>query len=131
MTTATENVDIDCIDDLTPDMSTVTGSNAIKQAIARRIITPRGGLWYSSGYGFDVRRLLNAAMSNASVWKIKNAIYAQAIAEERVKRATVQVEWHSRTSSLRVFLSLVTDLGPVSMTMTIDQLSVSLLEVES
>ena len=123
-----QNIDIDCSTDLSPGMGLVEDSTAIKQAIVRRLMTQRGGLWYSEAYGFDIRRMLNAPMTKKTVWKIQAAIYAQAMADERVKVARCIVEWIYQTSTLRVNLALQTDLGPVNMTMEISDLTIALLE---
>jgi hypothetical protein len=59
--------DISCYPDLDGSFGLVSGFTLIAQDLARRLETPRGGLFYDSNYGTDVRGWVNAAGTPAQI----------------------------------------------------------------
>ena len=45
--------------DIDPSFATVSGATCLAQALARRLVTPRGTLLDDAGYGTDLRSYLN------------------------------------------------------------------------
>lgn len=52
--------DLSCVVDLDAGLAEVTGNTLLAQALARRLITPRGGLLDDPNYGYDLTQFLNA-----------------------------------------------------------------------
>ncbi len=61
---------------------------AVAQSLARRLSTPRGGLFYDPNYGYDLRSLVGDTMepSNAAM-----AIEAECRKDERVKKVKAEI----------------------------------------
>lgn len=121
--------DISCYPDLDPLGTLVSGNTALAQAIARRLITPRGGLFYDTNYGTDLRLYLNEGMTNEAQSRIKAAIEAECSKDERVSSVTADVTFNAPAKSLAISISLVGGNGPFSLTLAVTSLTVSLLMV--
>jgi hypothetical protein len=62
--------DISCYPDIDASFGVVSGFTLIED-LARRLETPRGGLFYDSNYGTDVRGWVNAAGTPAQIATLK------------------------------------------------------------
>lgn len=69
---------------------TVSGIENLIEALTRRLITPRGGLWYAPDYGLDLRQFLGEAVVDGG-YEIAALIEAELEGDERVLGATVRV----------------------------------------
>ena len=87
--------DFSCIDDLDADLSLASAEVAHAQAIARRLITDRGGLFYDRSYGLNLRRYLNAAVSDLGT--LAAQIEREALSDERTDTAQATVTQTART----------------------------------
>lgn len=97
----TYGINLDCVSDITPTLKRAASEDvALAQAIARRITTPRGKLWYAPDYGYDVRRWLGA--SDPPVGSIAAAISSEARKDERVEDCTTKVEFDATTSTITI-----------------------------
>lgn len=122
------------LDDLDPTLKEESGDKRIGlgEAIGRRLITQKGTLWYDKEYGHDVRQYLNAAFPGDA--RITAEITAEVLEEERVSDVTASV---TRTgaeaeSVLTILLDIESDeLGPFSLTLTVDQLTVEVFVEEA
>lgn len=87
--------DISGVEDLDPNLTFLEGEEeeklAFTQAIARRFVTPQGGLWYKPTYGLDLRSFLADTIRPEIV---EAAISAQARLDERCVNcsATITVQ---------------------------------------
>lgn len=103
----------------------VSGLENLARAIARRYITPRGALWYAPGYGLDLRRYLNEAMTPELLEEMRILVEQEAEKDPRVlfAEASVAPEDHR----VRVALRLETDQGPFDLVLSVDRVSVEVL----
>lgn len=69
----------------------VTGLPVLLEALARRLKTPRGGLFYDPGYGFDVRAFLNSRMLEENLYRLTTGVETECEKDPRVLRADVEV----------------------------------------
>lgn len=94
--------DFSCIEDLDADLSVVSGPEAHAQAIARRLITDRGGLFYDRSYGRNLKRYLNASVSD--IGTLQAQIEREALEDGRTDtaRATVTLTGRTLTTVLRI-----------------------------
>lgn len=76
--------DLSGITDLDPVLAEVSGLKMLGQALARRLITPRGTLCDDPNYGYDVRGELNDDLAPADVGRIASSIDAELRKDERV-----------------------------------------------
>lgn len=113
-------VDISALPDL--DFRPKLGLPNLAEAIARRYITPRGALWYAPGYGLDLRRYLNEAMTPELLEEMRILVEQEAEKDPRVRfaEASVAPEDHR----VRVALRLETDQGPFDLVLSVDRVSV-------
>jgi hypothetical protein len=78
--------DFSAIDDIDQTWSVLRGDRgerrALAQAIARRFVTPRGGLFYDESYGLDLREFVSDGGADPSL--VEPMIEAEARRDERV-----------------------------------------------
>ena len=122
--------DVSTFPDLDPTFAELTGPNALGQAIARRLMTPRGTLDYDPDYGLDVRSLLSAAFDDRRVFSVRAQLQAEIEKDERVLSASVALEVVPEASTLRAHVALETADGPFRLTLAIDSVTVSLLTLD-
>lgn len=123
--------DINCASGLDPLFTLVTGRAALVQAIARRLQTPRGTLaWIgdTADYGYDVRQHLADDLSPRLLSAIATRVEAEALADERVRAAVASVTLLAGV--LRVALSITDAAGPFRLTLSIDAVTVTVLQVQ-
>jgi hypothetical protein len=116
-------IDLAGVDDLTPDLAIVGGRRALIQSIARRLITPRGGLFYDPSYGFDLRQFLSGVTSAPSA--IAAGVVAEAEKDARVEQATAVVTFTGDTLTVR--LSIADGGGPFPLTLSVSKVTVTIL----
>jgi hypothetical protein len=119
--------DLSCVSDLTPNMAEVSGNTVLAQAIARRLITPRGRLIDDPNYGYDLSAFLNADLGPGDVGKITANVYAECLKDERVLDAQVSVSL--ALNVLTVTVTLSTANGPFTLVLSISSVTTSLLTV--
>lgn len=109
--------------DLTPELRRVSGRTAFLQAIARRLRTPRGGLFYAPDYGTDIRSLLSTATTPRA---IEQAITAEVLKDERTESCTARITTDdSGVTEIRI--DVVDADGPFSLTIDPADLTLELL----
>lgn len=77
---------------------------ALIQACVRRLITPRGALWYDPNYGTDLRQFISDV---APVGLVESATISELLKEEAVTRviATARRENESLLLQIQIFAS--------------------------
>jgi hypothetical protein len=100
-------LDLWCVLDVTESLIEVDPARpvAVGQAIARRLITPRGGLVDDPNYGLDLRGYVNRGVTQNSMLQLAAQVRAEALKDDRVIDANVIVTGGLR--SLTVTLELV------------------------
>jgi len=124
--------DLDFVDDIPLNDSLASGLKNLGNALARRLITPRGTLRYDLGYGTDVRQYLNEGVTRADVSAIVAAIQQELESDERVLRANVEkINLNEAASSLTVEIRIDTDEGPFTLVLAIGTVSAEVLKVST
>lgn len=103
---ASLGTDFSCIEDLDADLSLVSAEEGHAQAIARRLITDRAGLFYARSYGRNLKRYLNATVSD--VGTLQAQIEREALEDERTLTAKAEVTLASRTLTTLLRIRSVT-----------------------
>jgi hypothetical protein len=114
--------------DLDPYFRPLAGPRAVAEAVVRRWTTPTGGLFFDPSFGIDVREHLSRATTPSGTYTLASQLAAQAEEDERVQSALVEVSFEVQTRRLRVRAEIRTARGPFTLVLSVDQLSVELLE---
>lgn len=117
-------VDVSCVDDLDPSLSLVAGRSGLGQAMARRISTPRGMLFYDPNYGIDIRGQIKRVFSDTQTARL---IEGECIKDERVDNVAATAELNGATDALEISLQVDDGSGPFDLTVSIDGVTVELL----
>ncbi len=115
--------ELSCVNDIASDGRTVTGFRVVAEAIARRLITPRGRLIRDPNYGFDLTQYINADMSTRDIASLRSSVEAECLKDERVTGAIVSATLDSH-GLLTVTIEI--DLGSDSFTLVVAASDVTL-----
>ncbi len=126
-TDAAYGFDLSCVDDLDPMFPSVSGRTVLVQAIARRLTTSRGGLFYDPDYGLDIRDWLSEGLTPGKVLELEIAIAAQCRRDQRVESAHATCVLDLITLIMTVSVELTDALGPFSFVMNVSAATVTLL----
>lgn len=85
--------DLSGVADLTPHMGESSGRQCLAEALARRLITPRGALFYDPNYGYDLTSLINADLASSDIPRIAASIEEEFRKDERVISAVATVQY--------------------------------------
>lgn len=129
MADLTFGTDISGVTDLDKGFSLVSGPRCLAQAIARRLTTRRGGLFYAPDYGLDVRDMIEERQTAATIAQWQQAIANECEKDERVERATATVTLNTATNTAAITVRIETAAGPFRLTLAVTSLTVELLEV--
>ena len=121
--------DLAALPDLEPRLPLQSGLRNLGEAIARRLQTPRGSLFYAPNYGTDIRAWLNEAMTTDDLFRAKVAVEAECEKDERVLSADAEVVLNRTLQTLTLRLTLTTAAGPFRLVLSVDQVTVTLIEV--
>lgn len=114
--------------DLDPLFGFVEGRAALAQAIALRLDTPHGGLWYDLDYGCNLKRWLNATLDASELFRMQQAVMAECMKDERVLACDARVTLDAQAGRLRVSLALTDDDGPFALELDVSSVRVAVLE---
>ena len=120
--------DLSCYPGLDPLGTLVSGTTAVLQALARRLTTPRGGLFYDPNYGTDVRGFLNEAMTNESIARWKTAIDRECRQDPRVTSIAVDMIPNVAAHTLTIHITGTTADGPFAAVFGVTSLTLDLLK---
>ena len=120
--------DLSCWPGMDPSGAYVSGNVALCQALARRLTTPRGGLWYAPNYGTDVRAWLNEAITPDILSRLKRAVEGECAADERVQTVNADVTGNSQQQSLTIHITGTTQAGPFIFVLAFTSVTVTLLK---
>lgn len=115
--------DLSIIDDLGDGR--VTGFANLASALARRLETPRGGLFYDEDYGTDVREYLNDEIDGDTVFEMQALVAAECEKDPRVMAAEVEIE--ETADGIRVTALIETEEGPFEMVIAASKVTVEVL----
>lgn len=109
--------------DLHPFLPLITGKRAVAEAVARRLLTPRGLLPWAQGEGFDVRDLLGQGFTPAALQSFSAQISTEAEADERVQSAEVTITFNEPRQALAISVRLRTAEGPFTLVLDVSKLA--------
>lgn len=129
--------DFACIEDLDANLSLVTGRVNLAHATARRLGTPRRGLFYDpTDYGEDLRDLIGSAVTPQV---IQQKAEREAIKDERVQDANTLVTRKDRgqegvaedeVGDMTIEIELFDEEGPFDLTLDVTSESLTVANIE-
>lgn len=120
--------ELHCIVDLDEMFTLVTQRTSLIQALARRFITRRGTLVEDETYGFDLREWLGESVGNLELFRLQSGCEEECFKDERVKAATARLTFTEAASRVELELRVTDDAGPFTLVITIDAVTVEVLE---
>lgn len=108
----------------------IGGERVVLEALARRLMTPRGFLDYDPDYGLDLRAYLSAKMTAPKQSALVAEIKSECKKDERVSDAQVTISGPDySTHTMRVTISAtVADGNAFDLVLDVSQARVTLLE---
>jgi len=131
LATSRFGVDIECLADVGPKLPLVSGARNVALAVARRLRTPRGGLFYDPDYGYDLIQFCNADVDAAVMSELRSGIESEALKDDRVKQASCSVTWEPGAERFRVDLRCSSAVGPFRLVLAVGSVTVETLKVEA
>lgn len=115
---------------LTPAMPEVEGDQLMREAILRRLITPKGGL-YSAPFAvsIDLRSYMSADLTadGREIQLMKAAAYGAVNDDPRVLSASVTARYDQSARRVSMAIRGQGTSGPFALTLSVTALSVELL----
>jgi hypothetical protein len=117
--------DISAIPDLSFNLK--TGSAVVVEALARRLTTQRGSLFYALDYGIDVRDLQLAKIDSQILFQWKTNIEHECRRDDRVDDVIAHLTFDASTGILVLEIEVaLLDGETVNFKLTVDASSVTL-----
>ena len=114
--------------DLDPYFAPVSGWRGLGQALARRLVTPRGSLLDDPSYGYDLRSRLNDSLTPADLAALGAIVTRELEADERVETATPTVAFAA--GALRVAARITTASGTFRLVLAVGDVTAEILATE-
>jgi hypothetical protein len=115
-----------------PELSFTTfkdGVDNLSEALARRLMTPRGGLFYDENYGFDTRSFINETMTDQQTYALERLSAIECEKDERVDGATATLS--SVGDEYKLELDVQTTGGEVRLILPLDAVTAEVIRIES
>ncbi len=107
----------------------VDGLTNLGEALARRLITPRGGLFYDPTYGLDLRRYINETLDEATEYEMRVLVEQELEKDPRVYRATVEAVAKD-LKHIHLDALIETATGLFRLTVAVSDVSVEVLRAQ-
>lgn len=115
---------------LDPTFTLISGSQVLRENLARRLQTPRGSIPFAEDYGTDVNLWLSEGMLEDDLDELKMAVEQECLKDERVLDAKAAIEFNAQTQELRLDVAVDTEQGPFRLVVSVDKLNMRLLNPE-
>ena len=119
---------LSCVDDIDPESRTVSGNRVVAEALARRLMTPRGRLIGYPDYGFDLTQFANADLSPRELAGVRAGIVAECLKDQRVVGVTVDLVLDNE-GLLTVTIVVEGSQGPFTLVLAVSSVTVELLSL--
>lgn len=124
-------ISIDGITDSAKTWALASDIKNLGNAIGRRLTTETGSLFYDLGYGYDIRNLLGAPITDEVRQNAARKIEEQCTQDERISQATATIERTDEQSIKITVKGRLSDATSFTFILGINQLTVSLLTAEN
>lgn len=107
-----------------------TGLDNLRGAILRQLQTPRGGLFYDPGYGFDLREAVNAPWNAQTRYQLETFAQAAVERDPRVLEAEVEAR-QIDLERIRLTIRGQTAAGPFALVIDATALTAEVLRADA
>jgi hypothetical protein len=126
--------DLSCTDKLRTGRF-ATKARLVGEAAYRRLTTPRGSLRggeEEQNYGLDLLELIGSASTKTDAASLPSRIRSELEKDERIEtvEATVTRVQNGPATEFEIVIVATTSLGPFTLTLAVDDVTVSLLGIE-
>jgi phage baseplate assembly protein W len=118
--------DVSTFPSLDTTFSTIGGFRVLAEALARRLMTPKGLLTFHPDYGFDLRQFINETIDDSVLARIKQGTIHEILQDERVADADATVTFTQATQTLTVTCQVVTAKGAFQFVLALSSVGVDL-----
>lgn len=105
----------------------VTANRIVGEAIARRLITPRGRLVDDPNYGYALSEFVNADLPAGELARIQAGVQGECVKDERVSTAKATIVLAG--AILVATIVLTTAAGPFTLVLSVDDVTATILQV--
>lgn len=127
--------DVSCVEDIDPTVREVEGEEALAEAWARRLSTPRGSLGSDTNpewaddpdYGLDCQSFLHRKMTAAEIASIPGQIESELLKDERTREVKARLVRFDAEQAFECELDGYTAEGPFRFTFAATTSTVGLL----
>ena len=106
------------------------GKACLGQDLLHRFTTPRGGLFYDTSFGKDLRVYLEESLTPERIAAIPGEVSQEAEKDPRVESAKTTVSYDTKTEKLTISITAATANGPFTLVLEVSKLTVELLRLE-
>lgn len=117
--------------DIDPLFRTTTGPRLVLQAVACRLLTPRGALPRDPSYGLDIRSWLNAGFTEQRRFALLASVAAEVEKDERVLTSDVTVTQNRATEAVTIRVQCTTAEGPFEFVLNASEAGVAITKTEA
>jgi hypothetical protein len=121
-------VDVDVVTDASSDWKLARGRRNFANAIARRLSTPRGGLFYDPDYGLDLREYLNIGVTSVEIANLPGEIALEVKKDPRAQTVAVRMRHYRPQERLTIDITIGPGVGPFRLIVSADEVTVELLD---
>jgi len=121
--------DLSCVGDLDLTGREVSEKLCLVQALARRLITPRGRLIDDPNYGYDLSQWLGSDIGPVDIAQIQHLTRAEVMKDERLQSATVTAQFLAASNTMIVTISVSTVLGNLQLVLGVNAVTTTIITV--
>ncbi|TAK26708.1 MAG: hypothetical protein EPO40_19510 [Myxococcaceae bacterium] len=112
--------------DLDPFFGLVREGRCLVEALARRLVTPRGSLLNYPAYGYDLRQWVNAELDASDLREIEQAAAEECRADERVDEVQLTAAFSDDRLTLTGWVTAITG-QTFRLTLAVSEVTVIIL----
>jgi hypothetical protein len=113
--------------DVDPAMRETSGLQVLAQSLVMRQFTPTGSSIGNPNECIDLRNFLSAGLTQSQTQQIGAVVQQQLLRDQRVQSVSVQATFNASTSILTVVENIVSNAGPFTLTISVSNVTVTLL----
>lgn len=105
----------------------VSGIGVLSQSVVMRQTTPTGSLLGAPNDCFDLRSWISAGFTQGQIQQLSAYIQTQLLRDQRILAVDVSATYSFETAVLTVVEKIQSSNGPFTLTLSVSQVSVSML----
>jgi len=115
--------DIMCEEDLDPHLQLSGGVRNVGWALAWRILTDRGSLFYETNYGLGLVRFCHDEVTRHTLSIVKSGIQFESRKDDRILSTKASVRWNTETRHLETTVVCESAVSPFRLVVDVSKAS--------